>query len=49
VIDGRLELRNVAVPRHPDGPAPLPAAARLLGWSVLADEIVKRLGIRLAS
>ena len=43
--DGRLELRNVPVPGRPDAPVPLPEPARLLGWSVLADDIVKRLGI----
>ena len=44
--DGRLELSNVPVPGHPGAPIPLPFAARLLGRSVLADEVVKRLGLQ---
>ena len=43
---GRLELRNVPVPGRPHAPVPVPLAARLLGWSALADEVVKRLGIQ---
>jgi hypothetical protein len=46
VADGRLELRNVPVPGRPDEPVSLPVAARFLGWSALADEVVKRLGIQ---
>ena len=46
VADGRLELRNVPVPGQPHAPVPLPAAARLLGWSVLADVVVNRLGLQ---
>jgi hypothetical protein len=46
VTDGHLELRNVPVPRPAQGPVPLPLAARLLGRSMLADEIVERLVIR---
>ncbi len=46
VVGGRLELRNVPVPGRPRAPVPLPAAARLLGWSALADEVVQRLGIQ---
>jgi hypothetical protein len=45
VVGGRLELRNVPVPGKPGAPVPLPIAARLLGWSALADEVAKRLGI----
>jgi hypothetical protein len=46
VIDGHLELRNVPVPGLSHRQLPLPAAARLLGQSMLADEIVERLAIR---
>jgi hypothetical protein len=46
VTDGRLELRNVPVPGRPNAPVPLPEVARLFGRFVLADEIVKRLGIQ---
>lgn len=45
VVNGRLELRNVPVPGRPGAPPPLPVAARLFGWSVLADEVARRLGI----
>jgi hypothetical protein len=44
VGDG-LELRNVPVPGRLGAPVPLPLASRLLGWSALADEVAKRLGI----
>jgi hypothetical protein len=44
VADGRLELRNVPVPGRRGAAVPLPWAARVLGWSVLADEVVQRLG-----
>ena len=40
-----LELRNVPVPGRPHAPVPIPVAARLLGWSALADEVAKALGI----
>jgi hypothetical protein len=40
-----LELRNVPIAKPPGAP-PLPVAARLLGWSVLASEVVERLAIR---
>lgn len=46
VSNDGLTLRNVPVPGQPGAPVPLPVAAGLLGWSVLADEVVKRLGIR---
>ena len=42
--EGRLELRGVPIAPHPR--APLPTAARWLGWSALANEIVERLAIR---
>ncbi len=45
VVGGRAELRNVPVPGKPGTPVPLPVAARLLGWSALADEVARRLGI----
>jgi hypothetical protein len=45
IVGDRLELRNVPVPGGPQAPVALPVAARLLGWSALADEIAKRLGI----
>jgi hypothetical protein len=45
VVGDRLELRNVPVPGRPGAPVPMPLAARLLGWSALADEVAKRLGI----
>jgi hypothetical protein len=45
LTDGRLALSNVPVPGQPHAVLPLPLAARLLGRSVLADEVVKRLGI----
>lgn len=41
-----LVLKNVPVPGRPGEPVSLPWPARLFGRSVLADEIVKRLGIR---
>ena len=44
-VGGRAELRNVPVPGRPGAPVTLPVAARLLGWSALADDVVKRLGI----
>lgn len=44
VTDGRLELENVPVPGNRHAPVQLPLASRLLGWSILADEIVKRTG-----
>lgn len=44
VSDGRLVLRNVPVPQQAGKAVPLPVAARLFGRSVLADEIVRRLG-----
>jgi hypothetical protein len=44
VTNGQLELRGVPIPPSPR--APLPVAARWLGWLALADEIVERLGIR---
>jgi hypothetical protein len=40
-----LELRNVPIAKPPSAP-PLPLAARLFGWSVVAAELVERLGIR---
>ncbi len=43
--DGRLELHNVPVPGHAHAPVPLSTAARLFGRSMVADEIVKRLGL----
>ena len=43
VTDGRLELRNVPVPTSPGASAALPVAARLLGWSMLADEVAQQL------
>ena len=46
VVDGQLELRNVPVPEPANAWVPLPLAARLFGRFVLADEIVKRLGIQ---
>jgi hypothetical protein len=45
LVDGHLELRNVPVAPSPR-PPPLPLAARLLGRSELAHEIVERLFIR---
>jgi hypothetical protein len=45
-VDGRLELRNVPVAPPTQRPPPLPVAARLLGRSMLAHEIVERLAIR---
>jgi hypothetical protein len=42
---GGLELRNVPIARPAHAP-PLPIMARLLGWSMLAAEVVERLGIR---
>ena len=44
-VGRRVDLRNVPVPGQPGTPVPLPIAARLLGWSALADEVAKRLGI----
>ena len=44
VTGDRLELSNVPIPRR-SRPA-LPVAARWLGWSSLAHEVVERLGIR---
>lgn len=46
IVDGRLALRNVPIAKPAPGPPPLPFAARQLGWSVLAEEVVERLGIR---
>jgi hypothetical protein len=46
VVDGRLELRNVPVPGRAGAPVQLPLVARLLGWSALADDVVKRLGLQ---
>ena len=40
-----LELRNVPIAKPLSAP-PLPLAARLLGWSVVATEVIERLGIR---
>jgi len=40
-----LALRNVPIAKPASAP-PLPPLARLFGWSVLADEVVERLGIR---
>ena len=42
---GQLELRNVPIAKPLRAP-PLPVAARLLGWSVVAAEVVERVGIR---
>jgi hypothetical protein len=42
-VDGHLELRNVPIAPPTAKPPPLPLAARLLGRSVLAQEIVERL------
>ena len=39
-----LELKNVPVPRR--SRPPLPLAARWLGWSALAHEVVERMSIR---
>ena len=41
----RLELRNVPVPGREGAPVPMPPAARLLGWSALADLVADRLSI----
>ena len=46
VTDGRLELRNVPVPTSPGASVALPVAARLVGWSMLADEVAQRLAIQ---
>jgi hypothetical protein len=46
LVDGHLELRNVPVAKPSRKPPPLPLAARLLGRSMLAEEIVERLAIR---
>lgn len=43
--DGQLELHNVPVPSRPGTPVPLPPASRLLGGSLLADTVARRLGI----
>jgi hypothetical protein len=43
LVDGHLELRNVPVAPPSQRPPPLPLAARLLGRSMLAQEIVERL------
>lgn len=43
--DGRLELHNVPVPGGPDTRRAVPVAARLLGWSALADLLARRLSI----
>lgn len=45
VVDGELALRDVPVPASPGG-VPLPTAARLLGWSALAEFAVQRLGVQ---
>jgi hypothetical protein len=42
---GELELRNVPIAKPLSAP-PLPVLARLFGWSVVAAEVVERLGIR---
>jgi hypothetical protein len=42
---GGLELRGVPIAKPPHAP-PLPVLARWLGWSMLAAEVVERLGIR---
>lgn len=42
---GRLELRNVPVPGRLGAPVPLPVAARLIGWSALADVVADRFSI----
>jgi hypothetical protein len=41
----QLELRNVPIAKPLSAP-PLPVLARLFGWSVVASEVVERLGIR---
>ena len=45
VTGDRLDLRNVPVPGGSGVPPSLPVAGRLLGWSALADEVARRLGI----
>lgn len=45
VTGDRLELQNVPVPGRPGEPVPIPIAARLLGWSALADLVADRLSI----
>lgn len=42
---GRLELHNVPVPGRFGTRVPVPVAAHLLGWSVLADVVADRLSI----
>lgn len=42
--DGELELRNVPVPAPSAGCDSLPFWRRMLGWSVMVDGIVRRLG-----
>ena len=44
-VGGRLELQNVPVPGRPGTPVPTPIAARMLGWSALADLLADRLSI----
>jgi len=44
VSGGRVELINVPIP--PRSRPALPVAARWLGWSALAHEVVERLGVR---
>ncbi|CAN5862819.1 hypothetical protein BH11PSE3_BH11PSE3_06100 [soil metagenome] len=43
--DGQLELHNVPVPGQANAPVALSTIARLLGRLMVADEIVKRLGL----
>lgn len=43
VVDGRLTLANVPVSGQPGAGVRFPTAGCLLGWSVLSDEIVRRL------
>ncbi len=45
VVDGTLDLRNVPVPGYDHAPVPVPPMSRLIGWSTLADEIARRLGL----
>lgn len=42
---GQLALHNVPVPSQPGAPVPLPLASRLLGRSLLADVMARRLGV----
>ncbi len=43
--DGRLELQNVPVPGRLGERVPIPLAAHVLGWSVLANVVADRLSI----